>query len=359
MARIIKGKNANRPWTVRYWAEDRQREKSFRYRREADTFAATIEVARREGTFVDPRRGSVTFRSYAADWLAGRARIGESTRLAYGYTLANHVCPRLGDLRLSAIRREDVKAVLAEMRSRGLSASTIEKAFVVTNAVLREAVKDKRISSNPAGDIEIAPAREVREFIHATRDQLVLLEQAMPAAWAATIPLMHGCGLRVSEALAVSAGCRRGSVLRVHEQISPGGLSPLKSRAKGDYRDTVLPAYADAAMTRHIDAHGTTDDGHLFAGARSTEVLRATTHRGAFRRAVREAGLPAAYTPHQLRHHFASVALAGGVPLTDLARWLGHGDVNITYRIYGHLLAPSIDRARGVLDAAWTIVTPA
>jgi integrase len=37
-----------------------------------------------------------------------------------------------------------------------------------------------------------------------------------------------------------------------------------------------------------------------------------------FTAARKVAGLPASFTPHSLRHVFASVALANGVPLTDV-----------------------------------------
>jgi integrase len=44
------------------------------------------------------------------------------------------------------------------------------------------------------------------------------------------------------------------------------------------------------------------------------------------------AGIPAGFRPHSLRHAFASVMLARGIPITDVAQWLGHKDINETYR---------------------------
>ena len=46
-----------------------------------------------------------------------------------------------------------------------------------------------------------------------------------------------------------------------------------------------------------------------------------------------------------------------GVPITDVARWLGHRDVRVTYRIYGHLVPSAASLAIAVLDeeyAEWT-----
>jgi integrase len=53
---------------------------------------------------------------------------------------------------------------------------------------------------------------------------------------------------------------------------------------------------------------------------------------------------------HQLRHYFASVMLAGGVSIKELAEYLGHADPAFTLRVYAHLLPSSHDRARTVIN---------
>ena len=46
---------------------------------------------------------------------------------------------------------------------------------------------------------------------------------------------------------------------------------------------------------------------------------------------------PALLTPY-LRHRYASVKIAEGVPVTDLAAQLGHARKSLTLDIYGHVL---------------------
>jgi integrase len=55
--------------------------------------------------------------------------------------------------------------------------------------------------------------------------------------------------------------------------------------------------------------------------------------------------------PHQCGHYYASVMLADGVSVKELAEYLGHHDPAFTVRIYTHLLPSSHDRARRVIDA--------
>jgi integrase len=63
------------------------------------------------------------------------------------------------------------------------------------------------------------------------------------------------------------------------------------------------------------------------------------------------AGIPDGFTPHSLRHAFASAMLARGVPITELAHFLGHRDINVTHQVYEHLLPSAAKRAVAALDA--------
>jgi len=57
---------------------------------------------------------------------------------------------------------------------------------------------------------------------------------------------------------------------------------------------------------------------------------------------------------HQLRHYYASVMLAGGVSIKELAEYLGHSDPAFTLRVYAHMLPCSYDRARAVITEQFT-----
>ena len=73
-------------------------------------------------------------------------------------------------------------------------------------------------------------------------------------------------------------------------------------------------------------------------------------YRHRFASAATGAGLPGGFTVHQLRHLYASKLLTSGIPITDVSKWLGHRDINVTHQIYSHLVPESWDRAREVLD---------
>ncbi|HVD65575.1 MAG TPA: tyrosine-type recombinase/integrase, partial [Gaiellaceae bacterium] len=57
----------------------------------------------------------------------------------------------------------------------------------------------------------------------------------------------------------------------------------------------------------------------------------------AMRRGCQAAGL-ALYSPHDLRHRYASVKVKEGIPVTELAAQLGHARKSMTLDVYSHVL---------------------
>jgi integrase len=57
----------------------------------------------------------------------------------------------------------------------------------------------------------------------------------------------------------------------------------------------------------------------------------------AMRRGCQAAAL-ALYSPHDLRHRYASVKVKEGVPVTELAAQLGHARKSMTLDTYSHVL---------------------
>ena len=189
--------------------------------------------------------------------------------------------PAIGDRQIRALRREDIKEIVATMTRKGLSASRISQAHLVINAVFNETVRDKKLAESPCAGIPVPVIVRAADFILPDAGQLEALAAGLPADWAATIWLMYGCGLRIGEALAVRTRCRinQDTVLRIREQVNPvAQLRPLKFRVAG----------------------GTATDGYLFQGRKHKLVIR-RTYQEDFDRAAARAGLPPEFIPHSLR----------------------------------------------------------
>jgi integrase len=114
-----------------------------------------------------------------------------------------------------------------------------------------------------------------------------------------------------------------------------GDLAMRSGEAPGAVFDALL---ARGQLRLHPDAAPL---GHVYYG------------HNLIGRAVSEAGLPKGTTSHDLRHHYASVLLAGGESVVAVAERLGHEDASLVLSTYGHLMPDSDDRTRSAIDAAW------
>ena len=138
--------------------------------------------------------------------------------------------------------------------------------------------------------------------------------------------------------------------MRVSGQATRDGTArvPLKYRKANDFRDIPVPAWL-WQLVRTLPA------GPLCPGDKLYMPYNATRH--ALRRAAAKAKIPPSFTAHSLRHAFASSLLAAGVPITDVAVWMGHRDIATTFATYSHLIPSAAPKAAAVLDAefaAWS-----
>ncbi|MFC5031318.1 tyrosine-type recombinase/integrase [Streptomyces fildesensis] len=316
-------------WTVRYREPGgrtaRQREKTFAKKTGpggADVFAARVETDKDDGLYVDPNAGKITVGAYAEDWLARRI-IGESTYVNYKGFIDNHLIPMLGHRPIAGVAK-----------------------------------REKRIREDPARDVKnAAGSQAVDEDEIPTLPEVRRLHECMPQRYKLTVWLQAGAGLRVSEALAFHVGCLRRDVIRVRWQVSrrayredcKARLIPLKHREEGEYREVPAAPFLCAEIDAHVqvwapipltfqNAVGKIRQVEVFFAPREPgrEVMpTANTYGHYFKRACVAAGLVDAegrprYHPHSLRHFFASTALAAGIPIHEVSRWLGHESIRST-----------------------------
>ena len=331
-SKILKGKNPRKPYTVRYWHEGRQREHSFTTRREASDFIASFEHASRQGTYIDQRATSETFGQAAGRMIADQANA--NTREAYQGALIHLDSLLNRPLRAVANDRDGIKALCAN-HPQG------KRMLTVTRNTCDEAVQAGRLTGHRLAGLKANRVPGKRSLILATPAQIDAIATALGADGLA-VRIMRGTGMRVSECLALRredfiTHIDGNVIVTVRRQVQGGQIVPLKHRR--DYDGRQVPV--SPSLVRLIKAR---PDGDLFTTSYRQFLAR-------FTRAARKAGLPQGFTPHQLRHGFASTLLAGGIPITDVARWMGD-EVRTVASTYAHLMPGQTDRALALLEDA-------
>ncbi|MGW7028180.1 tyrosine-type recombinase/integrase [Streptomyces xanthophaeus] len=362
-------------WTVRYrepgGRSARQRERSFPTKKEAESFGVKAENDKRQGVYIDPQLGQISMRKWAEEWLA-QHQVNESTRRNYQGFLSNHLIPELGSRTLAGLTVADVKKLQAAMTARGLAAATVNDRMNILRSMMTAAVKECRIADSPCE--EVPPLKTAGAAVDPdeipTLAEVYAIAAAMSDQYRLTVWLQAGAGLRISETLGFSADCQRDGFLRLRRQISAKAnqgdcvtrFIPLKHRTAEAFRDVPTPLFLDQEIGMHLKKWGTVElDGleALFAPRErgKGKMPTASTYGYHWRKALIAAGVvkpdgKPKCTPHSLRHFFASTALANGVPIHEVSRWLGHRNIKTTVDTYGHLVPEAWDRCRGVMQEA-------
>ncbi|WP_310468459.1 tyrosine recombinase XerC [Sphingomonas sp.] len=237
---------------------------------------------------------------------------------------------------LLALAAPDMRAFLAQRRAEGLGASSAARELSGVRAFLKYAAEQD--GSAPQLPRTRAPRRpRTLPRPASPEDAMNLAEDASDAGsepWIgardlAILLLLYGAGLRVAEALSLTArDLPVGQVLRVTGKRNKTRMVPL------------VPAVREA-IGEYVKAcpWPIAGDAPLFVGARGGP-LNADLVRRAVRGARTRLGLPDTLTPHALRHSFATHLLARGADLRALQELLGHASLSST-QIY-----TAVDAAR-------------
>ena len=258
--------------------------------------------------------------------------------------LSQHMGRRLSLEQLQALDAVDVRAWLAS-RNGEFKASSTARALSTVKSFYR--YLEKRHHVHKAAIFHVRgpkrkPAVPKALSCADTRDALEQAKIQHCEHWqnmrdSALLLLVYGCGLRISEALALDY------------DVYPLAES-LRIVGKGNKQRMVpvLPVVR-AAMTAYILACPLvfTQASPLFVGVRGKRLDPAVFQRQV--RKIRHAlGLPESVTPHAFRHSFATHLLAGGGDLREIQELLGHSHLVTTQR-YTHVDA---QRLLGAYNAA-------
>jgi integrase len=91
----------------------------------------------------------------------------------------------------------------------------------------------------------------------------------------------------------------------------------------------------------------------VFSSTVGTPIRRQNLQRRSFKPLLEEAGLPDIRF-HDLRHTFASIALAKGANINGVSKMLGHSSVKITLDVYGHLMPGMQEAILNTLDGVFS-----
>ncbi|MDE2480838.1 MAG: site-specific integrase [bacterium] len=283
----------------------------------------------------------------------------DKTYRSYRGVIEHHIKPRIGSLAPAKVSPRHITAMLEDMRKspiaiagtpkhgrqkRLVGARTCELAYIVVGAALKTVVPGLLVTVPK-------PKAQTAEMHPWTSDEaarfLKYVDQTL-------------CEHRALYRVALRTGARKGELLALrvadfdperriiqitktfNEKLGQDGppKTPSSRRAVALSKETV------AALKKHILATGVRGDDRLFP------VKDVRTLGKSMQRTMRAAEVPMIRF-HDLRHTFATLALAARVPIKVVSEMLGHKSVKLTLDVYAHTLPGMHESAVEALEAVF------
>jgi integrase/recombinase XerC len=263
----------------------------------------------------DRQAAKLTQEAYARDLRQFGNLLAE--HLGEAATIVHLANLSLGDFRsfMAARRKDDIDS---RSLARQLSAIRSFFRFAEVNGVFKNAaiaaVKGPKLARRLPRPLDVDAAQKI---VEAGIDD-VEVKPWIQARDVAVLTLLYGCGLRISEALGLTAQQLRRDPLVITGKGGKQRMVPVMAVA----REAVQSYLAQLPFV-------VVDDQPVFRGAKggvlSPRIVQLLVER--LRPAL---GLPDTATPHALRHSFASHMLGSGADLRVIQDLLGHASLSST-----------------------------
>lgn len=366
-------------WEVR-WRDSAGNGHRKRFKRQEDARQHEIEVLAKvqAGTFVAPKRGTITVTEWSEMWLTSAHNLRPRSRLIYEDAL-KHILPALGEWRLSVVTPEMVEEYLAR-RTGETSPYTVLRDYRTLRRMFKVAVERQRLPRSPIDQVA-APRVPRTEMLFLTADQLEAAATGIDARWR-TLALVAGWGgLRWGECagLKVERVDVRRRMVQIAGQLDGAGKEWTEPKTDRSRRWVSLPGSVMDELADHIEGRqgwvwtmpgggplehsrwmerywrpamdkvglGTLTVEHTYGpGKRRKRVITSTSRRyeGA--------------TFHDLRHTAVALAIASGAHPKAIQARMGHATIAVTMDRYGHLFPEADSGIADTLDKMRTKTRP-
>lgn len=266
-------------------------------------------------------------------WAAYQSEMGARRQAGKMAESGRNVLPELGHLSATQITKQDCRAYIAKRHGAGRKGATIRTELSCLRTALKWAEKGRLIAIAP--QIEL-PASSPPRDRYLTRDEVAAL------IGAAVDP--H---IRLAMLLMLTTAGRIGAILELTWsrvdldrrviKLATSDIGPKKGRATVPINDSLMAALQtakSAALSDYVVEWAGRKVGSIKTG---------------FNAAVARAGIEHC-TPHDLRRTAGRFMAEAGVPIDEIAQYLGHTNPHVTRSTYSQFSPQHLRKAAGSLE---------
>ena len=303
-------------------------------------------------------RANMPFGEWLDHWYEtySKPTIRPSTQRNYETYIRRYISPQLGSIPLNKLTGSDIQRLCTWMKTEcntgnGLSDSQVINCHSLCCRALEKAVAERLIARNPAAGCKL-PAFKREEMKILSREAMQkLLIQAKEENYYELFLLELATGLRLGELMALQWDDLDLSTgeLRINKQVNIVGseLVVNEPKTKAAVRTLVLPPSVRSVLGEYKTR---VNSRWLFPSPKKEDLpLRPSVVNQRLHRILDHAGCDRVRF-HDLRHTFATNALAYGMDIKTLSSILGHVSSGTTLNTYSHVTDEMRQRAAVKID---------
>ena len=268
------------------------------------------------------------------DYLLIDKKYSQNTIEAYEYDLEKYyLFFNKRNLNIKDIKKDDIKDYLKDLKDEKMSDKSISRNISSIRTFYKFLLVEKIITKNPIELIELPKVKKSLPTVLSKEEVNVLLDIQVNDSYSARnkamLELMYATGLRVSE------------LIQLKKQDINMDDALVKTMGKGS-KERIIPIGDYALEALQIYLNGYRDQ---LVKKRVTDFVFLNNHgnqltrQGFFKmikKLAKEKNIKTNFSPHTLRHSFATHLLDCGADLRSIQELLGHSDISTT-QIYTHI----------------------
>ena len=321
----------------------------------ANKLTARLKWAEQSGEPIalsHPDQKMPTVKSFLLDWLTTYVDVHckATTATDYRQVLKKNIYPVLGDRQLHEVSRADVKRLIASLAGQGLKKQTIHNILSPLKEAYSHAIDEGLVTLNPVSRTGRLTRSKEDPRTHisplTTEEVRAVLSAAEEKAKLTLYPILL-CAVRTGMREGELMGLRWGDVdfrsgfIEVRQALVRRRITSTKTHKirRVDLSPQLLEVLQRMKEIRELEAMAKDQAPAPWVFLSHTGNRWADqTLRRAFKDSLTKAEIRQVRF-HDLRHSFASLLIQQGANPKYVQEQLGHGSIQVTMDIYGHLFA--------------------
>ncbi len=316
-----------------------------------------------DGSLV-PAAAKLTTGEYLTNWITKKHKtsIAATTYRRYASLINVHIIPALGSIKLQAITKNHVNALMLQMRENGQSARSQQQARAVLSAAFESAMEDDLVASNPVIKSRTITLASTQIHPFTLAEVQTLLAKTTGVQMQARVRMATLYAMRQGEALGLQwkdVDFTKKTVF-IWQQIQKieGTYQFVKLKSEDSIRtleidDETLAALKAHKVKQNMDRLAMGDKWEDQDLVFTTSIGRPVDSKTDYRQwhhALAISGLPIKRL-HDARHTAATLLFDQGIDIEVIRRFMGHSSVLLTSKTYVHHSARQLKGVASRIEA--------